>query len=201
MSAVVDFPVKPEARPISTQLWDMPASRTGLSRQRRRALPASPSWAFRPGAAKPGASRSAPAEQSPLLPAAGAGTHSLGAPQRISASPVRRLPPGPRRWPVSRRSCRRSAMPAGVWLGSTMAALGDGRSWYAQALETPAIDRDQPFAALNAAFFSDGFVLDVAPGVALERPIEIIHLASGASRRFAAHAQPRRARCREPGYG
>ena len=35
---------------------------------------------------------------------------------------------------------------------------------------------DRPFASLNAAFFADGFVLDVAPGVALKRPVEIVHL-------------------------
>ena len=38
---------------------------------------------------------------------------------------------------------------------------------------------DQPFAALNAALFADGFVLEVAPGVVVEQPIEIVHLASG----------------------
>src|ERR1700732_4317592 len=39
--------------------------------------------------------------------------------------------------------------------------------------------QDRPFASLNAAFFADGFVLDIAPGVALDRPVEIVHLASG----------------------
>jgi Fe-S cluster assembly protein SufD len=39
---------------------------------------------------------------------------------------------------------------------------------------------DHPFAALNAALFADGFVLDVAPDAVVDRPIEIIHLASGA---------------------
>jgi Fe-S cluster assembly protein SufD len=46
------------------------------------------------------------------------------------------------------------------------------------AIEAP-LDTARPFAALNGAFFADGFVLDVAPGVALDRPIEIVHLASG----------------------
>jgi Fe-S cluster assembly protein SufD len=39
-------------------------------------------------------------------------------------------------------------------------------------------DAEQPFAALNAAFFADGFVLDVAPGAVVDKPIEIVHLAS-----------------------
>ena len=40
-----------------------------------------------------------------------------------------------------------------------------GRSWSRAALEALSHDGDQPFAALNAAFFTDGFVLDVAPGI------------------------------------
>jgi Fe-S cluster assembly protein SufD len=63
-------------------------------------------------------------------------------------------------------------------LGSTTAALGARPELVREALETLAIDRDRSFSALNGALFSDGFVLDVAPGVALDRPIEIVHLAS-----------------------
>jgi Fe-S cluster assembly protein SufD len=37
---------------------------------------------------------------------------------------------------------------------------------------------DHSFASLNAAFFADGFVLDVTESI--NRPIEVIHLASGA---------------------
>ena len=39
----------------------------------------------------------------------------------------------------------------------------------------------QPFAALNAAFFADGFVLALDPGIVLERPVEIIHLGRAAA--------------------
>jgi Fe-S cluster assembly protein SufD len=68
--------------------------------------------------------------------------------------------------------------PAGVYLGSMNAVIA----------ERPELVRDiageagatHPFAALNAAFFADGFVLDVAPGAVVEQPIQIIHLASGA---------------------
>ena len=49
----------------------------------------------------------------------------------------------------------------------------------APRLEFPSVDPGRPFAALNAAFFADGFVLDVAPGVTLDRPIEIVHLLPG----------------------
>ena len=56
MSAVVDFPVKPEARPISTR-FARDARRAGLARARAgsRPRPASPSWVFRPAAARAGA--------------------------------------------------------------------------------------------------------------------------------------------------
>ena len=47
------------------------------------------------------------------------------------------------------------------------------------AIEALPLDAAHPFAALNAAFFADGFVLDLAPGIALDQPIEIVHLASG----------------------
>ena len=39
----------------------------------------------------------------------------------------------------------------------------------------------QPFAALNAVFVAEGYVLAPEPGTVLEAPIEIIHLASGPS--------------------
>ncbi len=40
----------------------------------------------------------------------------------------------------------------------------------------------QPFAALNAALFSDGFVLALEPGVVLDRPVEIVHFSETAER-------------------
>jgi Fe-S cluster assembly protein SufD len=47
------------------------------------------------------------------------------------------------------------------------------------AIEALPLDAARPFAALNAAFFLDGFVLAVAPGIALDQPVEIVHLAAG----------------------
>jgi len=67
----------------------------------------------------------------------------------------------------------------GVWLGGTATAIAERPGLVRSAIEAPALDTARPFAALNAAFFADGFVLDVAPGVELDRPIEIVHLASG----------------------
>jgi len=67
-------------------------------------------------------------------------------------------------------------LPDGVWLGSARRAIIERPALLRQALGETA----QPFTALNAAFFADGFVLDVAPGVTLDQPIEVVHLASGA---------------------
>jgi Fe-S cluster assembly protein SufD len=69
---------------------------------------------------------------------------------------------------------RLDQLPPGVWLGSMAAAIAERPDLVRAGLETQSLDR--PFASLNAAFFADGFVLDVAPGVALERPVEIVHL-------------------------
>jgi Fe-S cluster assembly protein SufD len=66
-------------------------------------------------------------------------------------------------------------LPAGAWLASTAATLAERP----RLVETALAEDDrarQPFAALNAAFFADGFVLALDPGVALDRPVEILHL-------------------------
>jgi Fe-S cluster assembly protein SufD len=70
-------------------------------------------------------------------------------------------------------------LPAGVWLGSTAEALSQRPDLVRSRFESPSVDSARPFAALNAAFFADGFVLDVAPDVTLDQPIEIMHLSSG----------------------
>jgi len=69
-------------------------------------------------------------------------------------------------------------LPEGVRLGSMTQALAARPELARRALAGEA-DRDEPFAALNGAFFTDGFVLEAAPGAICERPIEIVHLASG----------------------
>jgi Fe-S cluster assembly protein SufD len=74
-------------------------------------------------------------------------------------------------------------LPPGVWLGSMAEAVRDRPDLVRSAIEALSLDAARPFAALNAAFFSDGFVLDVAPGISLDQPIEIVHLAAGANRR------------------
>ncbi|HEY1797965.1 MAG TPA: Fe-S cluster assembly protein SufD [Stellaceae bacterium] len=64
---------------------------------------------------------------------------------------------------------------AGVWLGSVAKAIAERPDLLRVALED---GTDEAFAALNAAFFAGGFVLDVGPGATVGQPIEIAHAAS-----------------------
>jgi Fe-S cluster assembly protein SufD len=74
---------------------------------------------------------------------------------------------------------RLADLPAGIWLGAMATAIAARPELARAALAIPEPDHEEPFAALNGAFFTDGFVLDAAPGTVFERPIEIVHLASG----------------------
>ncbi|HXZ02142.1 MAG TPA: Fe-S cluster assembly protein SufD [Stellaceae bacterium] len=67
-----------------------------------------------------------------------------------------------------------SALPRGAWIKSTAQTLAERPSL--PVLDAGDSEGAQPFAALNAAFFTDGVVIALEPGVALERPVEIIHL-------------------------
>ncbi|HEV2187419.1 MAG TPA: Fe-S cluster assembly protein SufD, partial [Stellaceae bacterium] len=69
-------------------------------------------------------------------------------------------------------------LPDGAWLGSIIDAVAAHPDILDVVVGVPEIG-DHPFNTLNAAFFSDGFVLRTAPGVVLQKPIEIIHLVSG----------------------
>lgn len=148
MSAVVDFPVKPEARPYldafreraDEPAWLTTFRRQCLDRFARQGFPSrrSENWRYLD---------LQPLEKRPLLPSV----------------------PG-------HRMALPADLPDGVWLGSIGAAIAERpnlvRPLYAET--------DRSFTALNAAFFAGGFVLDVAPGVVLDRPIEIVHAAGDA---------------------
>ena len=69
----------------------------------------------------------------------------------------------------------------GVWFGAIAQAMRERADLAETAVAEISGEAAQPFAALNAAFFADGYVLSLEPGVVLDAPIEIIHLASGAS--------------------
>jgi len=68
------------------------------------------------------------------------------------------------------------SLPAGVWLASIERTLAERPDLVGDAIEASDTSGKQPFASLNAALFDTGFVLAVDRGVALDRPIEIVHL-------------------------
>jgi Fe-S cluster assembly protein SufD len=74
-----------------------------------------------------------------------------------------------------------SRLPAGVRLGSLKAALQDLPDLAADLFDGSEAVANQPFVALNAAFAGDGFVLVLDDGVALDWPVEIIHLGRAVS--------------------
>src|SRR6185312_13886286 len=71
------------------------------------------------------------------------------------------------------------ALKPGAYFASTAALL------YADTLEDKLglgeARGSQPFAALNAALFTDGFTLLVPDGMAVERPLEVLHWGEAAS--------------------
>jgi Fe-S cluster assembly protein SufD len=195
MSAVVDFPAAPETRPY-LDAFRPAAEPAWLAGQRRRSLArfAEEGFPSRRGEAWRYLDLRALAEE-PLLPAGAMGAMGVR-PAGLSgeAAPAALLDelelPGVRHRLVlsdGRFRPELSAMadlPAGVWLRSTATAIASRPELVRAAFELSGSegsgrDRDQPFAALNGAFFTDGFVLELAPGTVLEQPIAIVHLASG----------------------
>jgi Fe-S cluster assembly protein SufD len=182
MSAVVDFPVKPEARPYleafghqrhsSDPDWLAGYRNRNLARFAELGFPSRRSEEWRYLDLRP-------LEQRPMLPAArktavvpaaaGALLGDIGL-----AEPRHRLVLLNGRF--APELSRLDRLPPGVWLGPMAAALSERADLVRAGFEAQPFDR--PFALLNAAFFADGFVLDIAPGVALERPLEIVHLST-----------------------
>src|SRR6516165_5647210 len=156
MNAVVDFPVRPEARPYLDAFARRPSGepkwlgarrRRGLARFAEQGFPNRRSEAWRYIDLR------ALAEK-PMLPAGAAGTSASAAIHDRLAEVA-----------FAGAACR--------------LVLVDRPDLVRSAIETSLFDAERPFAALNAAFFGDGFVLDIPPAVTLDRPIEIVHLASG----------------------
>jgi Fe-S cluster assembly protein SufD len=176
MSAVVDFPVKPEARPYLDAFapdagepqWLAGQRRRGLNRFAELGFPSrrSESWRYLDLSALAGA---------PLLPRAAAGG-TVPAPDSALAGGSDHLVLVDGHFAPELSSC---APPPGVWLGSMARALVE-RADLLRPTELVA-DAESSLAALNGALFADGFVLAVAPGVTLARPVEIVHVASGAA--------------------
>jgi Fe-S cluster assembly protein SufD len=183
MSVLVDFPVKPEAHPYLDAARGFAGEPDWLARQRRGALARFTELGFpsRRGEAWRYLDLR-PLQEAPLLPArVGAAEETSGTAGQLAefgfADSAARL--------VFVDACFSPALsggaglPAGSSLFSIREAISSRPDLVGAALDALTYDPDQPFAALNSAFFTDGFILDVAPGVVLEAPIEIVHLASG----------------------
>ncbi len=184
MTTLVDFPVKPEARPYLDAARKNANEPDWLASRRRRALArfAEQGFPSRRGEAWRYLDLH-PLAEAPLPPA-GTEQSQQGAAAGARLLAEIGLAPSASRLVlvdgcISPVLSARGGLPAGVWLGSTTAAIATRPELVETALDALTHDSGQPFAALNAALFTDGFVLDVAPGVAMEEPIEIVHLAPG----------------------
>jgi len=183
MSAVVDFPVKPQARPYLDAYDRLPSGepewlgahrRRGLARFAEQGFPdrRSEAWRYIDLRAL---------EEQPMLPVGRIGDAVDAAVRKrfveaaFSEAAYRLVLVDGR---YAAELSRVDGLPSGVWLGGTATTIAERPDLVRAAFEAPHINAERPFTALNAAFFGDGFVLDMAPGVALDRPIEIVHLAS-----------------------
>ena len=182
MSAVVDFPVKPEARPYLDAFahhlngepeWLSAHRRRGLTRFVEQGFPnrRSEAWRYIDLRAL---------EEKPMLPAGALDTVASAA--RAQLADVAFSEAAYRLVLVDGRYAPElsvvGGLPSGVRLGGTAMTIAERPDLVRSSIEAAPFDSERPFVALNAAFFGDGFVLDIGPGVALDRPIEIIHLAS-----------------------
>src|SRR5436309_942278 len=172
MSAVLDFPVKPEARPYLDAFrgaagepeWLARFRKQGLSRFAELGFPSrrSENWRYLD---------LQPLAKQPLLPAE-PGTLAAVPPELGFDGAWARviLVDGICNVAMAR------PLPQGVWLGSMRRAIIERPDLVRAAASDSGAEH--PFAALNAAFFADGFVLDIAPGVAIDEPIEVVHFAA-----------------------
>jgi Fe-S cluster assembly protein SufD len=186
MNAIVDFPVKPEARPYleafersvgrraeSEPAWLARSRRRGLARFGELGFPSrkSESWRYLD---------LQPLQERPLLPTAAPGQNVNAARERLAHLG---LSPGPRLVIVDGLFAEELSTidtPEGVWFGPTYSATTDREDLLREAVGEVPGDAEHPFAALNAAFAGGGYILEIAPGVTLDPPIEIVHLGSGA---------------------
>jgi Fe-S cluster assembly protein SufD len=188
MTSILDFPVKPEARPYLEAFgrsvfardlhepdWLAGYRKAGLARFAEVGFPSRRSEAWRYIDLRP-------LEERPMLPApTGCATVSAVMRARLAeiglAEPTHRLVLVDGRFAPELSAL--DGLPAGVWFGSMAAVIAERPELVRSRIEAPPLDPARPFTSLNAAFFADGFVLDIAPGVTLDRPVEVLHLASG----------------------
>jgi Fe-S cluster assembly protein SufD len=187
MSAIVDFPVKPEARPYLDAFdrgighnaevepgWLAGSRRRGIARFAELGFPSrkSESWRYLD---------LHNLQQQPLLPADPNPGENLDA-ARERLAHLGLSGHGPRLVIVDGLFAGELStvdLPQGVWLGATYSAIAEREDLFREVIAEIQGDAAHPFAALNAAFFGDGYILEIAPDITLDQPIEIIHLGSG----------------------
>lgn len=74
------------------------------------------------------------------------------------------------------------ALQPGVWFASVADTIDLRPDLIKAAFDVSDMFGAQPLASLNAAFFADGFVLAVDPGVTVRHPFEILHVGDATSR-------------------
>jgi Fe-S cluster assembly protein SufD len=80
---------------------------------------------------------------------------------------------------LASKHTRLGELPKDTWVGSLSEALQAGVHPVADQLGRHASLEEGAFVALNTALFEDGLVVVVPRGAVLERPIQVIYLASG----------------------
>src|SRR6516165_908950 len=183
MSAVVDFPVKPEARPYLDAFahhlsgepeWLSAHRRRGLTRFVEQGFPSRRSEAWRYIDLRALEEKAMLPVRPPFAVASAAIRDQLAGAAFSEAAFRLVLIDGH----FAPELSAVGGLPSGIWLGGMATAIAERPDLVRSAIEAPLSDAGRPFAALNTAFFGDGFVLDIAPGVTLDPPIEIVHLAS-----------------------
>jgi Fe-S cluster assembly protein SufD len=77
-----------------------------------------------------------------------------------------------------------AGLPKGATLGSAAELAANRPALAERLLDRTDLAGGQAFASLNAALFADGFVLALDAGVALDKPVEIIHWGDAAESSF-----------------
>jgi Fe-S cluster assembly protein SufD len=182
MSAVIDFPAKPEVRPYLDAFrrrpgepeWLAGVRERGLARFAETGFPSRRGEDWRYIDLRPLADR-------PMLPADAGGEMDDGAQAKLAeiglAGATARLVFVDGRYDAALSAT--TDLPDGLRFYPMAEAIAARPDLVRALLEDGA---GEPFAALNAAFFADGFVVEAAPGVRCDRPIEVVHLASGKHR-------------------
>ena len=101
------------------------------------------------------------------------------------------LPPAPRLVFVNGRLDHRltdvAGLPAGARAGSLAEALRERPAAVEPWLGASALPKDHAFAALNAALFDDGALVELPDGAAAERPIHLVFVSTPGAAPAASH--------------